>query len=339
MTLLATHTISAAATYDIPLQANWTNAFGVYLVFDLTCSTDIVDMYARYTTDNFSTVKSGASDYSYISSGTPSTGSRFDVGASNTDRIGIPRSDGVGQLGDQADEGLRGALNIRHFNSSTFKTVGFGSYLIYSRTGTFLQTLGGNIYNTAEVTNGIRLYVTSGTFSGTVRIYSLNTATLANTVTLSGGETNFDIPFPASTPFFRIKLRNIRPNTDNTLLHANFTNDNFSTVLTGTGHQYSSHSNIGLGTRSSNDTKIVLANSLGNASDRLLTGYVEVFSATNAAARTYLGCDFQQDPTGSTAGYSLQSFGMSGATGTTNGIRLTLSSGTFAAGIAEVYTL
>lgn len=158
-------TFTTASTVDIPLASGYV---AHQIIFYATFSTDAGDLNAQVTTDNFSTVKSGVSDYNYNSWRGNTSGN------SNTTSNGTTLIKMITNKGSAAGDDATGEFTV-WFADDSAKLTALTKRITYGIGGGASPGIevGDGRYLTAATVNGIRLAPSTGTMTGSYRIYGL----------------------------------------------------------------------------------------------------------------------------------------------------------------------
>lgn len=164
--LLSTTTASAAATADITLPAGYRN---YTVMFDATVATDGDEIYLRIGTGAPPTYQSGAVDYEYAHSRINVSATPSDVGSAGDNAIHIAIN-----VGNAATEGADGSVTIYNpANTARHKNIIFDT-AVWDNTATpqLWRLYGAGSYNAAATAvTGLRFLASSGTISGTFKLY------------------------------------------------------------------------------------------------------------------------------------------------------------------------
>ncbi len=166
MTYVGKTTFSGAAQVDIPLSSSYTSH---KIEFYITVATDSVGLDARITTDNFSTVKSGASDYVYtqLRSSASSTAVSSSSGAAAISLVV------TAAIGNAANEFAAGEIMVINAPDTAPTTV--EGRLQYMTPATAVgQSITTGSYLATTAVNGIRVYATSGNISGYYKLWGIS---------------------------------------------------------------------------------------------------------------------------------------------------------------------
>lgn len=158
-------TFSAATQVDIVLSTSY---IAHKIVLYSTFSSDGANLNGQITTDNFSTIKSGASDYKYDSA-------RGNTGAlANTSSTGATAIRMATNVGSAAGDDMHGEVNI-YFAADSGKLTKLTKNLIYGIGGGTNEGIefGDGTYTTAATVNGIRLAPSAGNMTGKYYVYGL----------------------------------------------------------------------------------------------------------------------------------------------------------------------
>lgn len=156
-------TAASASEIDVPLP----DASRVMVVLDVLPATDGVNLHARITDDDFTSVESGASDYRWVDKRTFPTSSDSVNGDTSDDKMLFVRD-----MGNATGEGFRGeimCLDPQNANQyASFEVNGIGRD---GNTNSFKQLAMAG-FQTAQAVNGLRIYASSGNLtSATARVY------------------------------------------------------------------------------------------------------------------------------------------------------------------------
>lgn len=165
--LLSTVSGTTDAEVDLPLPAGYSQ---FKIVFKMTVGTDNTMLYGRITNDDFSTVESGATVYRYLDSRAYiNTGSISNTGSGGDDHIQFTAS-----IGNAAGEMVIGQLEVNLAgDADAYTMIKSDLYRDYSDGTTYIEHQGA-IYHVAEAINGLRLYLSSGSFATyNFKIYGL----------------------------------------------------------------------------------------------------------------------------------------------------------------------
>ena len=160
---------SSVASYDFDLPGSGYRDFA--LIGWVQPATDGADLWFLVTTDGFSTVKTGASDYRWINDGRSSSGSAIaDVDAADTEyRV-------LNSVGNGASEMARIAVQVGEPANTSFPTIfsGLATWVTAANTNPTIMTGGSYVATTAV--DGIRVQFSSGNIaSGSLTLYGLKT--------------------------------------------------------------------------------------------------------------------------------------------------------------------
>ena len=166
-TFSETHTGVADPQIDIPIPAG---AISVVLICNIEHSSDGSELRARVSNDNFATVETGASDYSYNEARAfPS--SETNNGANLADHI---RAASV--IGSQPAEQFQGQFTI-NFPLDAGKSTGIITHHDRRNASANYNTgYGSGRYLIEEAITGIRLYPSAGTLTYTVHVFVMKAA-------------------------------------------------------------------------------------------------------------------------------------------------------------------
>lgn len=156
-----TYTFSAVASGDVPLPDS------PLILLDVRGVTSIDNgvVNLQVTTDGFTTVKAGASDYSTVVRGYSSAADNFSLNSS------VARL--VKKLGNAAGESWAAECKILFANDATEPTVGMADPSFHNTAGFASREMNGWVYRAANVVNGIRLSAPTGTLTFTVDVYAV----------------------------------------------------------------------------------------------------------------------------------------------------------------------
>jgi len=163
--LESTNTATTQAELDVPLPA----ADFLKLECIFIPVTDSVLLNGRVTTDNFTSVESGASDYEW-------NAARYRGGATNqsSDLSDSEMTFNQNGMGNDADGAYRFTLYCRGHSNAALLTCFDGKGVVRDTGAGFGQMfIMGNYIGATTVVDGIRFFFSSGNISSaTVRVYS-----------------------------------------------------------------------------------------------------------------------------------------------------------------------
>jgi hypothetical protein len=153
--------LSGVATADISLPDTYDS---FYVEYYFEPATDGVDLRARFTTDGFSTVESGAGAYKY-SAQRENTGEATDRSDSATTMV-----INVNQ-GNAAGKHTTGSLNVINAKESApTHIVGLSTYLTTS--GLITATEHNGFLVSTNNVDGVQFYMSSGNLTGFVKVWA-----------------------------------------------------------------------------------------------------------------------------------------------------------------------
>lgn len=171
LVLLESYTPSGASSVDIDSTVvDGTTYYQLMIAFKLRVGTDSVELQLRTSTDNGSSVDSGASDYAFALEGNTTGGS---VEALDDTRDHIQLCDGTSDIGSASGESISGSIWLTHFGDGTDLPSFTFSTKWRTPAGVMAYCTGAGHRGSATAINFIRLLASSGTLSGSVRVYGL----------------------------------------------------------------------------------------------------------------------------------------------------------------------
>lgn len=163
MLLVSSHPFTAVSQVDIPFPSG--KNF-LELRMRMKNSVDTADLRAKVTTDGFTTVKEGASDYTY------NDGRSWSVGENNTGDAGDPHIQIGNNQGNAANEGIWGPIRVLSAANAARATHFVMDYAGGSASHRHIRRHGCGIHIALVVVNGVRFYMTSGTLSGLIEVFA-----------------------------------------------------------------------------------------------------------------------------------------------------------------------
>lgn len=161
--LLASYSGAAASRADIALPSGYSR---LTLVLHATFSADGGNLTAQVTTDNFATVKSGASAYNY-NSWRANTSTYTNTTSNAASSIVLATN-----KGNAAGDDMMGTIAV-FFAGDAAKITRLIKSLTYGIGGSASPGVeqGDGAYLTAEAVNGIRIAPSTGTFTYEIYVY------------------------------------------------------------------------------------------------------------------------------------------------------------------------